>query len=107
MAKSSSASLPLLSLLPAAHSIGTEPVRESVALRPGLVKIVIMRVDNGKEVTEFALPAQWEPHEAAALIHEIRGEVWQLDQEGIPTHYSEIIEICHQFCKRKGAAFHE
>lgn len=99
--------LPLVSLLPAHHSIGTEPIHDYVALRSDLVKIVITRIDNVQKITRFALPVQWEPHEAAALVHEIRGEVWQLDQDGLPTHYPELIKICHQFCKRKASSFDE
>lgn len=90
--------LPLLSLLPAQHAIFTEPVPEGLALRPGLVTIVITRT-RGDEVLKRSLPIQWSPQEAGVLIHEIRGVSWQLDDDGWSIDYLEIHEIYKQFLR--------
>ena len=69
-------------------------------LSPGLVKIVITK-SQGEEQTRFYLPVQWTPAEAAVLIYEIRGTVWQLGEVGVPFHLEQIIEICEEFCKQR------
>lgn len=90
----------LLDLLPAVHDIGIEHLPENLSLRPGLTKIVVTKT-QGSEQIKFQLPVQWTPTEAAALIHEIRGTVWQLGEDGVPIHLEEIIEICEEFCKER------
>lgn len=88
----------LLSLLPAEHTLTTESVPDTLALRPGLVKIAITKI-QGDEEAKFHIPVQWTPVEAGALMYEIRGLTWQLDEQGIPTDYELIIKICEEFCK--------
>lgn len=92
--------LPLLSLLPAEHDIAIQPVPPELALRPGLVKIVITKIQGG-ECTTWHVPVQWTPQEAAALLYEIRGVSWQLGDDGWPIAFEEIHEICEQFCKEQ------
>ncbi len=92
--------LPLLSLLPVEHKMGVEALSDRHSLRPGLVKIVITKT-QGNEVTKFYLPVQWTPHEAAYLLHEIRGVTWQLGDDGIPVNYLAVTEICKKFCDNR------
>lgn len=94
------AKLPLLSLLPAEHNIAIEPVPLEVALRPGLVKIIITKTQSDKRIT-WRVPVQWTPQEAAMLLYEIRGVSWQLGNDGWPLAFEEIHEICNQFCKEQ------
>lgn len=81
-------------------NLSTEPILDhAIALRPGLVKIVVSRTcaETG-EITRFALPVQWEPQEAAELIHQIRGLSWQLsDEDDLPLDYEGIRDICHEY----------
>lgn len=88
--------------MPHDHHIFTEPVEEILTLRPGLVKIVVSRTDivTG-EVAKFAPPIQWEPREAAALMHEIRGCSWQLADDGTPLDLETIQEVCKKYLKPK------
>ncbi len=90
----------LFSLLPVNHNITTSVVPDHLLLRPGLVKIIITKI-QGDEVKKFELPVQWTTHEAAALIYEIRGTMWQLGEDGAPIHLEEITAICEDFCKRE------
>lgn len=90
----------LLALLPAEHKIAVEPVPPEVALRPGLVKIIITKI-QGDQCTKWYVPVQWTPAEAAALLYEIRGVSWQLRDDGWPLAFEEIHEICNQFCKEQ------
>jgi hypothetical protein len=93
---------PLLAQLSAQHDLTLEPVPEPFALRPGLVKIVVSHTDSQGQTTRFALPVQWEPTEAAELLHEIRGLVWQLsDEDGLPGDYEGIRDLCHEYLYRK------
>ncbi len=95
---SSASGQSLLDLLPAQHELSIEPVPEAIALRPGLVKIIVSRLVSTGELTQFALPVQWEPTEAAELLHEIRGLVWQLsDEDGLPGDYEGIRDLCHKY----------
>lgn len=96
-------SLPLLSLLPAEHQIAIEPVASELALRPGLVKIIITKIQGDKSTTWY-VPVQWTPQEAATLLYEIRGVSWQLGDDGWPLAYEQIHEICNQFCKEEKAS---
>lgn len=86
------------------HEISTEPILDhAIALRPGLVKIVVSKTcaETG-EITKFSLPVQWEPQEAADLIHQIRGLTWQLsDEDGLPGDYEGIRDVCHQYLFEK------
>ena len=82
------------------HEIITEPILDhAIALRPGLVKIVMSKIDAVTgEITKFALPVQWEESEASELIHQIRGLTWQLsDEDGLPLDYEGIRDLCHQY----------
>ena len=90
--------LSVFSQLPATHEIAVTPIPEHLSLRVGLAWIVISKV-QGDETTIFQLPVQWSRSEAAALIHEIRGVVWQLGDDGKPCHLDEIVGICEEFCK--------
>lgn len=84
------------------HQIAIEPVPEKYALRPGLVKICIARTDaDTGEVTNFALPVQWEPREAGELIHQIRGLTWQISDDGLPGDYEGIKEVCNAYVHAK------
>lgn len=87
------------------HQIFTESIPEKLALRPGagLVKICITKTDTDTgEVIKFLLPVQWEPREAADLIHEIRGLVWQLsDEDNLPGDYEGIKELCNAYVHAK------
>lgn len=93
----------LLDALPATHDIATEPVPSRIAIAPELerVHIVMTKTTPLGEVTRFALPVQWDKYEAAALIYEIRGVSWQLDEEGKPIAYEDIREICEEYLKTK------
>ena len=82
------------------HNSSTEPIlNDAIALRPGLVKIVLSKIcSETGEITKFALPVQWEPQEAADLIHQIRGLTWQLsDEDGLPGDYEGIRDLCHEY----------
>lgn len=82
------------------HNLSTEPIlNDAIALRPGLVKIVLSKIcSETGEITKFALPVQWEPQEAADLIHQIRGLTWQLsDEDGLPGDYEGIRDLCHEY----------
>lgn len=81
------------------HEIFTEPILDhAIALRPGLVKIVVSRtaVLTGK-ITRFALPVQWESQEAGELMQLIRGLTWQLSDDGLPGDYEDIRDLCHEY----------
>ena len=73
----------LLDPIPDQHDIVTEPIPFRIAIAPELerVHIVVTKTSSLGEVTRFALPVQWDKYEAAALIYEIRGVSWQLDEE--------------------------
>lgn len=90
----------LLSLLPVEHTIGTESLPDTYALRPSLVKIVITKIQQESETTKFYIPVQWTPAEAGHLIPKIRGISWQLNEEGVPLNYKGIIHICEEFCRQ-------
>jgi|GEM_PF-3115872 hypothetical protein len=80
------------------HEITTEPVLPHLALRCGLVKIVLVRTnDETGEVCKFALPVQWTQREAGELIHQIRGLTWQISGDGLPGDYEGIKEICNAY----------
>lgn len=84
------------------HQIATEPIPDKLLLRPGLVKICIARIDDDTgEVVKFLLPVQWTPQEAADLIHEIRGLVWQIAEDGLPGDYEGIKEVCNAYVHQK------
>lgn len=86
------------------HEITTEPILDhAIALRPGLVKIVVSKTDAVTgEITKFPLPVQWEESEASELIHQIRGLTWQLsDDDGLPLDYEGIRDVCHQYLFEK------
>lgn len=76
---------------------------EPHAIRDGLVKITITRTCIGTgEIIKFALPVQWEPREAADLIQEIKGLVWQLsEKDNLPGDYEGIREVCHEYLYKK------
>lgn len=82
------------------HSLSIEPILDdAIALRPGLVKIVVSKIciETG-EVTKFLLPVQWTQKEAGELIQLIRGLSWQLsDEDGLPLDYEGIRDICHEY----------
>lgn len=70
------------------HALSTEPILDNaITLRPGLVKIVVSKIDAVTgEVIKFPLPVQWTPEEAGELMHMIRGLQWQLsDEDGLPS----------------------
>ena len=82
------------------HNLSTEPILDhAIALRPGLVKIVVSRTcTQTGEITKFALPVQWEESEASELIHQIRGLTWHLsDEDGLPLDYEGIRDVCHEY----------
>ena len=82
------------------HNLSTEPILDdAIALRPGLVKIVVSRTNTETgEITKFALPVQWEPKEAGELMQLIRGLQWQLsDEDGLPGDYEGIRDLCHEY----------
>ena len=86
------------------HNLSIEPITdEAILLRPGLVKIVVSRVNQltGK-ITKFALPVQWEEREAGELIQLIRGLTWQLsDDDNLPRDYEGIKDLCHAYLFEK------
>lgn len=85
------------------HQITTEPVPDKLTLRPGLVKITLVKtnIETG-ETVKFALPVQWTVLEAGELIHEIRGLVWQLsDEDNLPGDYEGIKELCNAYLHAK------
>lgn len=86
------------------HNLSIEPITdEAILLRPGLVKIVVSRINKlTGEITKFALPVQWELKEAGELIQLIRGLTWQLsDKDNLPMDYEGIRDLCHVYLFEK------
>lgn len=86
------------------HNLSVEPITdEAILLRPGLVKIVVSRINEViGETTKFPLPVQWTPQEAGELIQLIRGLTWQLsDKDNLPMDYEGIRDLCHAYLFEK------
>jgi hypothetical protein len=92
----------LIDSLPAQYDLTTETIPYQVELRSGLVKMVVSKTNGTTgEITRFYLPGQWEPGEAAQLLHEIRGLSWQLGEEGVPVDFEEICDLCEEYLYEK------
>ncbi len=78
--------------VPEDYTLEIQPVPHRKAIEDGRFWIVVRGTDKS-----FQIPVQWTAEEAAFLIHEIRGVSWQLNEEGVPRAYWQILKICEDF----------
>ena len=76
--------------------IKVNEIPHPLALRPGLVKITIERVEPTGYITVWPLPIQWTPEEAQILVEQVRNLSWEIfdDDEGCPVERRRIWQLC-------------